>query len=605
MSWWWVPIADEDAATERQFSIQDFLHQVIDILNACVPLYNWYLDDPTEAENLSAIPDYVVGTTNAQGIWAEIQERIEKLVDVFYDYDTIDNDTWFSVGSPDGPRAAPGFMHYNVWKNFKNLARAVGGIPIDHLMRQEDTAAAGIVTTIDFSPFQFPDNLPGFKWDSVSVSGIDLANAYYENQDPWGQLEEGYYKIEATGERSQDGFIYFSGENDGEAITVNYRVDNTRFGWTKRVNGISAGNISTEETGFDPITRVLSLTLTSPLVGAFEVGGGTVVNIWFSDTFNLDRSISSFISDTSFSVTLPAGLDPEDHGGTYAVRCIYETGNSLLTDKADDGDVIHACLLNQIYACTVVLQSFAVLVNASHSNVSGTPLTPGSSKVWTTWLDQYGTGYDFYYYVEVSEEAACEAAKSAIVLGYEPPYDPGPPIVDVAWGAFPDWQPSNPGVTPAIPSAYTGCAAAAGKFGSPAEAVNWTGSISKFSLTLEGVPRQAVHFSHDPANVKDFVAVQGPQDHANGRQHYISGVVPIVHEYIGGGKYYKSFDVRVTAPGDADYTLTEHGAGSNPIDAAALSCEDEATAEDLGAAYEAVGWACIQLNTPDPESLPP
>jgi hypothetical protein len=126
---------------------------------------------------------------------------------------------------------------------------------------------------------------------------------------------------------------------------------------------------------------------------------------------------------------------------------------------------------------------------------------------------------------------------------------------------------------------------------------------------------------YPPANVKDFVEVSGPQASGTSGPRYIAGVPPIVDPYISGGKYFKSFEVRVTTPDIEDYTLTEHGSGGNPIDVSTMTCTwehvdgspgtcnpgapawESCSMEAPGDAYIAYGWVCIQLNTPDPEDL--
>ena len=132
MSWWGLPIEDADLEGKRKFSHKVFLDQVIDILDACVPLYNW-----KTGREIEGLGPYVLNVTNAQAIWRSIQTRIEVLVGrddvapgpsgggsgepvpgipVFYDYATLDNASWFAAGSPTDPRAQPDYMHYNVFK---------------------------------------------------------------------------------------------------------------------------------------------------------------------------------------------------------------------------------------------------------------------------------------------------------------------------------------------------------------------------------------------------------------------------------------------------------------------------------------------------------
>ena len=187
--------------------------------------------------------------------------------------------------------------------------------------------------------YSFAPGIEGFKWDSVSVDGF--TQTYYENMGEYGP-DEDYYAVSATGDDSEDGGIYFSSSNFDDPITINYYVDTTRFGWTKRVNGkwdlngSLIANISTED--FDEITRELAVTLSGSLEGAHELGNGSVVNIRFENSFNLDVAITTFISDTSFTVTLPTGIDPDDHGGTSAARNIFETGEGFWSDRARPGN---------------------------------------------------------------------------------------------------------------------------------------------------------------------------------------------------------------------------------------------------------------------------
>lgn len=516
MSWWWVPIADGAGAESRQFQIQDFLHQVIDILNACVPLYNWYVDDASkELDLLGNLPEgqYVVGTTNAQGIWPAIQARIEILVGfdvsiyphvgpVFYDFESLATGDWFASGSEDGPRAAPRYMNYNVYKRFKTLARAVSGIPTDHLIRQEDVAATAISAEIDtgllggyVGRYTFPDDIAGFKWDSVSVDS-PLAQTYYENVRASGpEPEPGYYIVQATGERSQDGTIYFSREQrfseSGTPVTIRYNVDTTGFGWTRRID-----------------------------------------------------------DDT---------VDPP-----YA----YEGGAS------GPGHVIHACLLNQIYACTVVLQDFAVLVSGSHSNVPGETMSD-KGKHWETSNTTESPPSEYYCADDDGPpfgedfDVACEKARVKYMAG---PTDSA--------------------------GAGTTCGAGAEHYGGDA-CQGWSGTLTQYTMKLTNLPVT------DPAtdlNIKEFPVLNGPIYGA-----YTAGVFPFAAQYIIGAEFHKVKDILETDANTATWTAGEpRGDGENPVTVSVIDCDEDGSGGlDFWDNYTAVGWVCIQKKIPNPTSEAP
>jgi hypothetical protein len=591
MSWWSLPIEDDAPASKRKFSHKVFLDQVIDILNACVPLYNW-----KTGRDIDELGPYILNVTSAQAIWRSIQTRIEVLVGrddeysgpgagevipgipVFYDYATLDNASWFSAGSPTDPRAQPDYMHYNVFKRFKELARDVPDIPTLHLMRQEDVEATSISATVpprdaitDLTVYNFAAGIVGFKWDSVSVDGF--TQAYYENMADLKEPDPDHYAVIATGGDSEDGGIYFSRSNIDDAITINYNVDATRFGWTRRVNGETAPNVSSES--FNSSTRTLSLVLSGSLAGAHELALSSMVNIWFTNSLNVDVAISSFTSDTSFSVTLPTGVDPGDHGGTSAVRNIYETGDNLWEDRAQDGDVIHACLLNQIYACTVVLQDYAVLVDASHSKVAGGTLADGSHSWETEWgpddppSDVYCATDDNPGQVpwETWQEA-CEKAKDEYLT------DKGP-----------------------VSANRTSCHATGGPYGTDG-CVGWSGYRSKYALLLTDVP-----IGYGGVAVKDFAYVLAPGQ----AELYVTGVPVMVAPYMATGKYHKTADLTETGQENDEFTLATHGGGIPPLEvAAAISCT--AGCDDGGGGavcrtgdnYSADGWACVKQSSPDP-----
>jgi hypothetical protein len=586
MSWWSLPI--DYGPSTRKFSHKVFLAQIIDILNACVPLYNW-----KTGRSIGELGPYVLNVTSAQAVWHSIQNRIEVLVGrddeysappggvgeiipgipVFYDYEGLADASWFSAGSPDDPRAQPGYMHYNIFKRFKELARAVPDIPILHRMRQEDVEATSISATVpardgnDETIYNFAAGIVGFKWDSVSVDGF--TQAYYENMAALKEPDPGYYAVIATGGDSEDGGIYFSRSNVDDAITINYNVDATRFGWTKRVNGETTPNVSSDS--FDSGSRVLTLTLSGSLAGAHELALSSVVNIRFANSFNLDTYISSFTSDSSFSVTLPTGVDPDDHGGTTEVRNIYETGDNLWEDRAQDGDVIHACLLDQIYACTVVLQDYAVLVDPSHSNVAGGTLADGSH----SWITEYGDPVENEYcatddgnpFEEWGE--ACEKAKDEYLA------DKG-----------------------SVSANNTICLASAAAYGTD-ECIGWVGHRKKYALRLTGVPIIPGH----GVTIKDLTYVRAP-DFA---EFYVTGVPVMVAPYISTGEYHKVSAGGVFYENTSNFTLGTHGAGPNPVTVeppvSCYGCEDE---DDDGAIcrtggdYQADGWACVQQISPDP-----
>jgi hypothetical protein len=510
MSWWWFPIEDGADAETRQFQIQDFLHQVTDVLDACVPLHNWYVDSP--GYYLSPLGPYTVGVTNAQGIWAAIQTQIEKLVEVFYDYASIYDGEWFAIGSEDGPRATPGYMHYNVYKKFKALARAVDGIPTDHKMRQEDEPGPSISFTVparnefDETIYEFDAGIEGFKWDSVTVTGGSLTRTYYDNMNFPSEPNDGYYAVRAWGNRSQDGAIYFSRGDIDLGITITYRVDTTGFGWTRRIDDED-----------DP---------------------------------------------------------PADPPYVYA------------DGSVEDGDVIHACLLNQIYACTVVLQNFAVLVDPTHDEVNGATVVDSVSS-WSTHVD--GEEWEVNNDDTDSAGIMCDKAMGTLFnmnTGY--PYDGN----------------------------GTGCYADAGHYGTD-YAMGWGSSSAFYALKLTDLPLRVPDTIHEDVtlNVKDFVLVHG----GLGGWAYASGVNPMAGMFLANPEMHKIDEVvEFTAVTVAEITLDEHGEGDNPIGASTVSCRDGCDDEippveeddytlicRTGDSYSASGLACIQLNIPNPTSSAP
>ena len=459
MSWWWYPIEDGDPAEERQFSHKTFLHQVTDILDACVPLYNW-----STGASLANLGPYTEGVTDVSAIWKPIQQRIETLVSAFYDYDSIGNGDWFYSSA----FKTPWGMADNVYERFKDLARAVSGIPAAHRMNQESVAATGISHTIahtgdGYYSYTFPASITGFKWNSITVTGLTQS---YVFKNP----AEDYFTVTSTSEDSEDTTVFFSNDNEGDTVTINYNVDTTGFGWLRRLDDL-----------------------------------------------------------------------------TYA------------NGQAESGDIIHAVLINQIYACTVILQGFAVLANHSNANVAGTPGAAGTPHAGGGLIDISGTEQ-----CEGDEQEACNDAKGD---------------QEAVWLASAAWTNATNTATAALAN-ITGD-----------ECYTWHGDRSKYSYDLTNVPTATDY------NVKDFVQATD-----------IVGVDFQPWFIAGGSAENQVWDLSTYNTETAStFTGVIHGGTGteNPVASTGPVCNVVPGDPQSSWGYDAPGWISIKLSIPDPTSSAP
>ena len=468
MTWWWYPIADGDPAEERQFSHKTFLHQVTDILDACVPLYNW-----STGASLANIGPYTEGVTDVSAIWKPIQVRIETLVSAFYDYSSISNADWMYPAI----YKTPWGMADNVFELFKDLARDVPGIPTAHKMRKEDVDATGISWTIAYDPsldgyaYTFPADIAGFKWNSITVDDFDKSYGF-------ANPEEGYFTVTSKSENSEDTTVWFANLDSGTSVTINYKTDAAGFGWTRRID------------------------------------------------------------------------DPDDPPADPPF--VYADG------QAADGDVIHACLINQIYACTVVLQGFAVLVNHTNSNVAG---TPGGT---------YGGGDIAYTGAEQCEGDDVEACN------------------DAKGDQEADW----PGVWTGATNVGTDARAEiTGSVGG--DCFVWAGSRSKYSYTVTNFPTETFY------EVKDFVRVDETFAAGGGFEAWF---------IAGGTASSQVWDLDTYSNEiDASFVGTLHGGGNtnNPVSEDGPVCNDPPMDPIDSWGYSAEGWMSLALTIPDPTSSAP
>ena len=159
------------------------------------------------------------------------------------------------------------------------------------------------------------------SFDAKDYNGsVHWLNIQEECLNPWGN--KGHFRM-----RFQ--WAPKPGPTDHAIAIIHKRCDlNTQFiescdpcnSVTDCVDGTPAGNVATES--FTDLTDVLALTLDASLVCAPVLALTETVNVWFTDGYNVDAEITAFTDDADFSVTLPEGVDPDDHGGTYAVQCV-------------------------------------------------------------------------------------------------------------------------------------------------------------------------------------------------------------------------------------------------------------------------------------------